>query len=510
MTDLVPPEAEGPDAIAVEQEQPWLRLDKRMLLVHPVDEAIKFLPVLIVSLIVGTQSGNHMWGLAVLAIIVGFALLRWFTTFYRIGPVHIELRTGLIQKKLLSIPRSRIRSVDVEANLLHRVLGLSVVRIGTGTGKGDEKFLLNALDADLVPAMRAALLAKPDAAQQHSVDGSIITPVPETDIAHFSLGWVRYAPFSSTGVVAILAVVGLTFQYGVGARLAESDRVSGLVDSTKQFGILIAIVVGLVVLLIAASLFACVRYLLTYGGLKVADDGRVLHVTHGLLKTRETSLDRARLRGSTLKEPLLLRMVAGAQLDAIMTGVSAEKRESSLVLPQAPVTEARRVMAHLIGDSAQATVALTPHGPVARRRRFTRALLPVAALVAALIVVGLAGHAVPTYLWAAVGVLTLVVIGLAWDRYRSLGHAVLPGWLITQSGSLDRDRDCLQSAGIIGWTVQQSFFQRRAGVATVIAATPAGKGRYHVLDLPIDEAWSLIDAVAPGAGDIWAQGGAPR
>ena len=487
----------------VDESQPWLRLDKRMLLVHPVTEAAKFLPVLLVSFVLGAQSGNHMWGLIAVGVIVAFALLRWFTTFYRIGPVNIELRTGLFQKKLLSVPRSRIRSVDVEANLMHRLLRLSVVKIGTGTqgGVGDEKFLLNALDAKLVPSLRAELLSKAPITDD---SGEPAAAPPAYEIAQFSPSWVRYAPFSSTGLLMVLAPIGLAFQYGLVDRIEKSDTVSDGIDDAAQFGILAIVAVAIVVLIVLASALACVRYLLAYGDLKVVDDGRVLHISHGLIKTRQTSLDRARLRGSTLKEPLLLRLVGGARLDGIMTGVSAQKKESSLVLPQAPAGQARRVMAHLTGDATLASVPLVPHGPAALRRRLTRVLIPIVIGVIVLVVAEIVDFVLWQY-WLALGVIAVALLALAIDRYRGLGHAVIPGWLITQSGSLDRDRDCLQSAGIIGWTVRQSFFQRRAGVATVVAATPAGNGHYDVIDLPIEQAWSLIEAVRPGAGDIWVR-----
>ena len=81
----------------------------------------------------------------------------------------------------------------------------------------------------------------------------------------------------------------------------------------------------------------------------------------------------------------------------------------------------------------------------------------------------------------------------------------MPRWLIVRNGSLTRDRDCVQSAGIVGWTVRSSFFQRRAGVATVRAATAAGKGHYDVLDLLETDTWGLVEAVTPGAGDVWSR-----
>ena len=87
----VPPRAEdSAAAVAAEEEQPWLRLDPRMLLVHPVDTAVKLLPVLAVSLIVGTRSGNPLWALAAVVGLVAIGAARWYTTSYRIGPVHVQ------------------------------------------------------------------------------------------------------------------------------------------------------------------------------------------------------------------------------------------------------------------------------------------------------------------------------------------------------------------------------------------------------------------------------------
>ncbi|MFE6860067.1 PH domain-containing protein [Nocardia sp. NPDC057668] len=153
---------------------------------------------------------------------------------------------------------------------------------------------------------------------------------------------------------------------------------------------------------------------------------------------------------------------------------------------------------------APVTAELTPHGPAARRRRYTRALSPVGTATGVLLVLSLAGVHIPAWLWALTVLAVPIAIALAWDRYRGLGHAVVPAahgkptWLITRSGSLDRDRDCLEAPGIIGWTVRQSWFQRRVGLATITAASAAGKKRYHIIDIPLAEAWPLIEAVTPG------------
>ncbi len=503
---------DDPDAAA-----PWSRLDPRMLLVHPVEEVLRLLPVLIGTVVLGTSSGNPYWGLAATVVLVAVGVSRWFTTTYRVGPVHVELRRGLLQRQELSIPRSRIRSVDVEQRVLHRLLGLAVVKIGTGqsAGAGDRnRFELNGLSADSVPELRAALLAdlpgtggtNPDGTDTR-IAGPTATSSPEVELARFDPRWVRYAPFSTTGLIGIAAVVGLAFQYGLGERIAESGSFERGVAAFETAGVVVSIAVVAFVVLLVASVAACARYVLLYGNLRVTDDGRMLRIGHGLVKVRHSTLDRERLRGVNLREPLALRLAGGARLDAIMTGVAAEGGESSLVLPSAPEREVRRVAADVLTDPRPLQVPILAHGPAARRRRYTRALGPAIVVAAAVIgAFALAGRALP--LPATIVVVAAAVAtgcALAWDRYRGLGHAVVPGRLVTRNGSVDRERVSLDADGIIGWTVRQSFFQRRAGLATVVAATPAGAGHYEVIDIPQDQAWSLIDAVTPGCGDPWTR-----
>ncbi len=68
--------------------------------------------------------------------------------------------TGVLQRKVLSVPRNRIRSVSTDARLLHRLLGLTVLRVSTGQeAKGDAAFALDAVRAEQVPRLRAILLA---------------------------------------------------------------------------------------------------------------------------------------------------------------------------------------------------------------------------------------------------------------------------------------------------------------------------------------------------------------
>jgi putative membrane protein len=91
-----------------------------------------------------------------------------------------------------------------------------------------------------------------------------------------------------------------------------------------------------------------------------------------------------------------------------------------------------------------------------------------------------------------------VAAALAVDRYRRLGHALTAEHVVFRYGSLRGRRDVLQRTGIIGWNLHQSWFQRRAGVATLVATTAAGQQAYALLDVPLPVAVALADEAVPG------------
>lgn len=485
-------------------EAEWQRLSPRMLLVHPVHEVLRQLPLLVGAIVLGSATDNPMWSVLGVAFIVALGLARWFTTTYRIGADDVELRTGVLQRNALSVPRNRIRSVQTEARLLHRLLGLTVVRISTGQeAKGEGAFELDAVETSQVPALRSVLLAATIATE--AGDGAEPPAVPEVVLARWQPSWLRYSPLSLSGLLSIAAAVGVLFQAGFAERLQDSASVRSGLEAAERFGPAVTAAVVIAGLVLVSVVLAVGRSLLTYGNLVLARRGATLQLRHGLLRVREHTYDMARLRGGTLREPLLVRALGGARLDAVMTGVGGVG-ESSLLLPPCPSATAADVLTGIVEDPKMVSGRLIGHGPQAARRRWTRALaLPAAVAVGLLILVAVGS--VPVWAWPAWAVVTAVCALLAVDRVRALGHRVDRHWLVARSGSLERRRDCLDTAGIIGWTVRQSYFQRRAKVATLVAATAAGTKRYVLLDVPEAAAWAVAAEASPWVADsIWARG----
>jgi putative membrane protein len=301
------------------------------------------------------------------------------------------------------------------------------------------------------------------------------------------------------------AAAGLIYQTGAVGPLQHSRLVKSALEEAQQLGIAATVGVVAAVVLVASVLLAVLRSLLTYGNLVLWRRGDVLHLRHGTLRLREQTYDMSRLRGGTLRQPLLVRVFGGAALDAVMTGVRGVG-ESSVLLPPCPRSTVESVLIGLVGDPMVVTGPLRDHGSRAAARRWTRGLGPPVLIGAMLAVVALMGiTVVPLWLWTAWVAVTAWCALLAADRIGALGHRVDSRWLVMRAGSWERRRDCLATAGIIGWTMRQSPFQRRAGVATLVAATAAGTKRYPLIDVPEDQAWAVAAQASPWVAEsIWA------
>ena len=521
---------EEPGATA--DQTPWRRLAVGMLLVEPLRELIRFIPLLIALIFAGRagESGPP-WGLIGTAAVIALGIVRYLTTRYRITPTVIEVRKGLLSRKNLTVPRNRVRTVDISAHPLQRMLRLVKVQIGTGTsGHRHEAVDLDGLPTSVAMTLRAELLHRerrqPGARQPSSAQaGDVARPDPgpdamaeavesgagsanlETEIVRLDPRWIWYAPATLSGVVTGLAVIGLAWRVLNEAQLNPADIgvVSSTLDHLETTPIWLDVLqvgVGVVLLVTALSVAG---YLLTFWGFRLSrHEGGTLHVTRGLLTTRATSIEERRLRGTERTEPLLLRAVGGARLSAIATGLRAGRgatRGGEVLLPPAPRHVAADVEATVLRTPAPGAAQLLPRGRAARRRRYTRALTVTATVDVALAAWWWFGPLPGWVVLASLFALPFAAL-LARDRFHNLGHAVVDGHLVTQLGSLVRRRAVLDESGIVGITLRRSWFQRRNKLTSLIATTAAGQQKYAVPDLDDAAALRLAQELLPVTGQF--------
>jgi putative membrane protein len=509
-------------------EPPWRRLDKRMLAVTPLSGAVRLLPVAVVLLLTGQGDAvGRLWvplGIA-LALVLG-GLVRWRTTRYRLTADRVELHTGWLRRQRRSVPRDRIRTVDLTAKLVHRVFGLSVVHVSAASGSSSESggLALDAVSKAEADRLRHELLDRSVAVAQPAGEatsagesGSRVATMPATggparppepargrvdELARLRWSWLRFAPLTFSSIAGVGAVFAAGYNLfddlGVDPRdvPAVDEAAHRLTAAPIWVGVGVVGALLLVAAVVGALLLFAERWYAYRLTREFTTDGSALRVRRGLLTRRSLSVSEQRLRGAEIVEPLLLRAGRGAQARALATGLSRDAQGSALQ-PPAPRAEAHRVAAVALREHPElATLApLLRHPRAALQRRLTRALLPAAALV---VIAFAIGEVVPVAWLGPVSLVLLpVALLLALDRYRNLGHQLTARHLVTRHGSVRRRTVALQRTGVIGWTFRQSVFQRRAGLVDVEAVTAAGAGGYPVLDVAARDGVLLADATTP-------------
>jgi putative membrane protein len=510
--------------------QAWRRLSRRSMVVRPLTDLARLLPLVAGLLILHTRTGGGLaWGVAAAAIAVITGLVHWATTRYLITDERFYLRRGLLNQKTLSVARDRIRTVDVTAHLLHRILGVCKISIGTGRNdlRSGESFHLDGVTRAEAESLRIELLT----GSPRDIGQPVAGPEPPlartrpattqpattqagaaqagaahaTEILRLQLSWLRFAPLTLTGVVVLGVLFGTVIQItnATEINLAATDPVQHMVTDFTALSVVQRILAGGSVLLACYVLIAMIGYIAVFWNFRLVGLGAdTLRVTRGLLSVRATTISLARLRGVEISESLLLRAARGARCIAIATGLHVGRgaeREGSVLSPPAPRAVALYVATAVLGLPEDLCAGpLEQHGPAARRRRYVRALAGAAAIIAGVYLATRAKDG-PAWVWISSFALLPAAALLAADRYRSLGHRLAGGWLVTRTGTLARRRNIISTDAIIGWRVHQTWFQRRQGLITLTATTAAGQQHYSVRDVPAAQGLALA---AAATGDL--------
>ena len=143
------------------------RTSPRIVLVHTATfrQARQFVPALI-PVLAATGLGGGTTTVVALAVGVtllslGTAALSWWRFTYADGPTSVVVTRGLLSRSVRTVPNDRIRGVEVEAPLLHRLFGLVRVRIDAAAGAvngKDEELVVDGVPRQEGDRLRTAVL----------------------------------------------------------------------------------------------------------------------------------------------------------------------------------------------------------------------------------------------------------------------------------------------------------------------------------------------------------------
>ncbi len=440
------------------------------------------IPVVALLLSAGTKV---IVPIVLVGLLVGLplAVLSWWRFRYVVSGGRLELHSGVFSRSVRTIPRERVRGIDVSEPFVHRLLGLAKVDIEAAAGDDSKAELsLAAVSREQAAALRESLLggARPAAAEADEPK-----PIYRATPVLLVLGGItsmRYL-LAPAAIVGVVLNVADDLPGGVVERAGEAAA-----DRFPTDAVGIVLVAAAAVALVVAA--AAAGSLLVDWRFTLRDEGERLAASRGLLTRRVVHLDRDRIRGADVRDTPLRRPFRLASVTAIAAGLRG-RTGGTVLAPVVGLGDVPALLRAVDPPAPDPAAPLAGHPPGARSRRLVRALpLPL------LILVVTAAFGI---LWAAALALlaTALAVPLALDRYRQLGHAYDGRRLVLREGSIRRRWSELDPGAVVSFELVSSPGQRRAGLSTLTVHLGQGAGSRRALDLGDEQAASLLGDVRP-------------
>jgi putative membrane protein len=423
-----------------------------------------------------------------------WGLLSWRATTYEISGGAFRLQQGVIQKNERTIPLEHVQSVDTVQGIIQRFFGIVEVRVETaGGGTSEPDASLPALDRADAEALRREIEGSQRelVEAEEAVEATVLRRLGTRELL------IAGATSGQIGVAfSLIAVVSQLFDDLVSESLAQ-----------RLFEILAPRSLTAALLLIGAFgvfawLLAIAGTILAHAGFTLSRDGDFLYIKRGLLERREATIPLARIQAIRIIEGVLRQPFGLATLRVESAGYGESSGVSTTLFPLLP----RKKVHKLLLDAApEFAVAATLDSLPARalRRYVFRATAPVLLLSAAFALVSSVAFDFAAWGFAAL-LLVFPAVVYGWLRYRDAGWAYQGDRLVVRSRLLARSTTIAPRRRLQSRAVIRSPFQRRVRLATFRAqvASGGGGGAYGVVDLEVDSAEALAEALGPRARPV--------
>jgi putative membrane protein len=428
------------------------------------------------------------------------AITRYLSFRLRYEGTELVITSGIFFRNERHVPYTRIQNLDAVRNVIHRLLGVTEVRVETGGGQTPEA-TISVLHESVFEEMRRrifegrAAMNEPGAVERSPSVPDV--PAPEARaLLHLPLReLLLHGVLENRGMILIAAGYGLLWEAGLFRsfwdRAANGWYGPGLVRDTVrrvatgeslpwgQITVLFFGVLGLLVLVRVVSMIWAGLRLYEFRLSRVGED---LRTEYGLLTRVTATIPLRRVQTVTIREAPLQRLVGRKSVRVETAGGQGAPEQG----PKKP----REWLAPIVrGDAVPTLVREVLPGfdvealnwqPL-HPRAFRRALKPALAFGTAI-----------TLPFLGLGWLVLLVLPFtlswmtlaSWKQTRRMQWAVTGDAVAFRSGWLWRNVTIAPVVKIQAVECTESPFDRRSGMARVRVDTAGANERSHRVAIP--------------------------
>ena len=452
-----------------------------------------------------TDERWQLWALVLLLPATIIAVLKYLSFRLIYEENELVIRTGILFRNERHVPYARIQNLGAVRNVFHRLIGVTEVRVETGSGKEPEA-TISVLPAAAFDQMRERVFGRrppggepePDAARTDAARTDAAPPPPAEDVllALPVRELVLHGVIENRGMLVIAAFFGLLWELGLAETLGDrifgdasygrgvvremlGDLAAGQLPFVRVLMAAAAIAAALGVVQAASIVWAIVKLY----GFRLARAGDDLRTEYGLFTRVTSTIPIRRVQTLSIHEGPLQRLLSRAAMRVETAGgqphgggqAAAEREWIAPIVPRSELRPlARQIMPELDLDA----VEWRPVHPNAFRRavKVALAIAAAASVTAAAASWWLALAAIVTMVpWAVIS---------SWKHVRHLGWAATADVVLFRSGWIWRRITVARVVKIQVVTLRHTPFDRRTGMGTLRVDTAGASERSHRVDVP--------------------------
>jgi putative membrane protein len=443
----------------------------------------------------------QFWLLLFLVPVTLVAITRYFSFRLRYEGTELVIRSGIFFRNERHVPYARIQNLDAVRNVVHRLFGVTEVRIETGGGQTPEA-TISVLHETVFEEMRrrifegrAALTGAGVAAPSESAPE--VPALESRTLLHLPLPeLLLQGVLDNRGMILIGAGYGLLWEAGlfqrVWDRMADGWYGPGLVRDTIRrvaagepwpWGQIAVLLVGLVGLLLLVRVVSMIWAVVRLYEFRLSRVGEDLRTEYGLLTRVTATIPLRRVQTLTIRESPLQRLVNRNSVRVETAGgqVSPDKGPQKPREWLAPIVRRSAVPALVREVLPGFDVEMLDWRPL-HPRAFRRALKP-ALIIGAMMTLSFIWLFGWRTLLALPFTLALMTV-VAWKQVQYMQWTVTDDAVAFRSGWLWRNVTIAPIVKIQAVECIESPFDRRAMMARVRVDTAGGSPGSHRVAIP--------------------------
>ena len=437
-------------------------------------------PLLVVFLF---QERDKAFGIfeTLLVGIPALILIRSIVDFYYFRFYILDddliIKRGFLSKKVITIPLDKIQSVHIEQNLVHQLLDVAKLAIDTaGSEKSEAE--IDAISISKAESFKEFLL------RNDTINGEVINVqdrVVEVPVIRLSGSDLLKLGLSANHLHAFFIV--LAFGISAVQELSEifGNRVITIVqESSNAIGFSLSSVLALVVFVLVVSMIvSMVRIVLMYSNFSCDETEQGFRIRTGLINTKQKLVPFSKIQYVSWEANWIRRRIGLFMLDLHQAQNDLAKKKQRIRLPVTRREYVDRLLRYyhpVVKPVADSQHTIHKSYPV---RRMLVSGVPIALIVTL---------ATSFYLreYALLFLLIIPYVYVINLVYRKKFRLYLsPEAFQVNSGAWGKESKVAQWYKIQYVQLNQSIFQRRKQLATLVLHTAGGQIRIPYIDLEL-------------------------